>query len=227
METFQINEPGKIEVIIVDDHPVVCHGIAQIIAQDDGLHVCAIAEDARTGFEAIKKHKPDVAIIDISLKDISGIELIKWVKDQDLNVAMLVISMHDEAVYAERALKAGALGYLMKQESPDKIIQAIRQILKGEIYVSDSVAKRMMRHLINAPNDKDTSIDRLSDRELEVFQLIGQGLKSKQIAEKLCLSVKTIETYQSNLKEKLILNSALELAQYAVQWMHQEVLLKH
>jgi DNA-binding NarL/FixJ family response regulator len=221
METFQINEPGKIEVIIVDDHPVVCHGIAQIIAQDDSLHVCAIAEDAKTGFEAIKKHKPDVAIIDISLKDISGIELIKWVKDQDLNVAMLVISMHDEAVYAERALKAGALGYLMKQESPDKIIQAIRQILKGEIYVSDSVAKRMMRHLLKGHDEKTMPIDRLSDRELEVFQLIGKGLKPKQIADKLCLSIKTVETYQSNIKEKLSLKNAFELTQYAVQWMQQ------
>lgn len=212
------------DVVIVDDHPVVCHGLAQIIAQDENLYVCAEAEDAKTGFEAIKKHKPSIAIIDISLKDISGIDLIKWVKGLNFKVAMLVISIHDESVYAERALKAGAQGYLMKQESPDKIIQAIHQILKGEIYMSDSVAKRMMRHLINTSNDKVTSIDRLSDRELEVFQLIGQGLKSKQIAEKLCLSVKTIETYQSNLKEKLILNSASELAQYAVQWVQQKAI---
>jgi DNA-binding NarL/FixJ family response regulator len=225
LESLQNKKQEKVRIVIVDDHPVVCHGLAQIIAHDANLHVCAEAEDAKTGFEAIKKHKPHIAIIDISLKDISGIELIKWVKGlRDFNVLMLVISIHDESVYAERALKAGAQGYLMKQESPDKIIQAIHQILKGEIYVSDSVAKRMMRHLINASNDKVTSIDRLSDRELEVFQLIGQGLKPKQIAEKLFLSVKTIETYQSNLKEKLILNSAFELAQYAVQWMQQKAI---
>ena len=221
METPPNNNLGKIEIIIIDDHPVVCQGLAQIVSQDDNLHVCAIAEDAKTGFEAIKKHKPDVAIIDISLKDISGIELIKWVKDLDLNVAMLVISIHDEAVYAERALKAGALGYLMKQESPDKIIQAIRQILKGEIYVSDSVAKRMMRHLLKGHDEKTMPIDRLSDRELEVFQMIGRGFKPKQIANKLCLSIKTVETYQSNIKEKLFLKNAFELAQYAVQWMQQ------
>ena len=222
MENSRTNRSGKIKVIIVDDHPVVCQGLAQIVSQDENLHVCAEAEDAKTAFKAIKKHRPDIAIIDISLKDISGLELIKWVKGLDFKVAMLVISVHDESIYAERALKAGADGYLMKQESPDKIIQAIRQILKGEIYISDSIAKRLIRHLLKGHGEKATPIDSLSDRELEVLQLLGRGFKPKQIADKLCLSIKTIETYQSNIKEKLFLNNAFELAQYAVQWMRQK-----
>jgi DNA-binding NarL/FixJ family response regulator len=222
MGTPQNNKSGKTKVIIVDDHPVVRHGLEQIISQDENLEVCAKAEDAKSAFEAIKKHRPEIAIIDISLKDISGIELIKWVKGLDFKVAMLVISVHDESIYAERALKAGAHGYLMKQESPDKIIQAIRQILKGEIYISDCVAKRLIRHLLKRDDERATPIDSLSDRELEVFQLLGRGFKPKQIAAQLCLSIKTIETYQSNIKEKLDLNSAFELAQYAVQWMQRK-----
>lgn len=211
----------KIKVVIVDDHPVVRQGLSQLISQDDAFLVCAEAEDARTGFEAVKTHRPDIAIIDISLKDISGIELIKWVKGLDFPVAMLVISMHDESVYAERALKAGAHGYLMKQESPDKIIEAINRVLRGDIYVSDPIAKRMIRHAVSGRAGTVSPVDALSDRELEVFQMIGKGLKPKQIAGKLNLSIKTIETYQSNIKEKLLLGSAGDLAQFAVSWMKQ------
>lgn len=218
MEKSSKSTPEKIRVVIVDDHPVVRQGLAQIISQNETLQVCAEAADAKSGFDAIKKHRPHIAIIDISLTDISGIELIKWVKGLDFKVAMLVISIHDESVYAQRALKAGADGYLMKQESPDKIIEAIRRILNGDIFVSDSMAKRMMRHLVKGHDEGVPSVESLSDREFEVFQLVGQGFKPKQIAEKLCLSIKTIETYQSNIKEKLFLSNSFELAQFAIQW---------
>ena len=218
MEKSSKSTPEKIRVVIVDDHPVVSQGLAQIISQNETLQVCAEAADAKSGFDAIKKHRPHIAIIDISLTDISGIELIKWVKGLDFKVAMLVISIHDESVYAQRALKAGADGYLMKQESPDKIIEAIRRILNGDIFVSDSMAKRMMRHLVKGHDEGVPSVESLSDREFEVFQLVGQGFKPKQIAEKLCLSIKTIETYQSNIKEKLFLSNSFELAQFAIQW---------
>jgi DNA-binding NarL/FixJ family response regulator len=218
VEKSSKSTPEKIRVVIVDDHPVVRQGLAQIISQNETLQVCAEAADAKSGFDAIKKHRPHIAIIDISLTDISGIELIKWVKGLDFKVAMLVISIHDESVYAQRALKAGADGYLMKQESPDKIIEAIRRILNGDIFVSDSMAKRMMRHLVKGHDEGVPSVESLSDREFEVFQLVGQGFKPKQIAEKLCLSIKTIETYQSNIKEKLFLSNSFELAQFAIQW---------
>jgi DNA-binding NarL/FixJ family response regulator len=212
------SENGKqhnIKIVIVDDHPVVRHGLARIIEQDKRMDVCAEADGAHSGLAVIKQHRPDIAIIDISLKDISGLELIK---ELDINVFMLVISIHDESVYAERALKAGAHGYLMKQESPDNIIKAIYRILDGEVYVSDFIVKRMMRRIVRGGSDKGTVIDKLSDRELEVFQLIGKGFKPKQIADKLCLSVKTIETYQSNLKNKLMLDNTSDLLQFAIQW---------
>jgi len=221
METSRNRNPEKKKVVIIDDHPVVRQGISLVISQEDAFAVCAEAEDAGAGFEAIKKHKPDIAIVDISLKDISGIELIKWIKGLDFKVAVLVISMHDETVYAERALKAGAQGYLMKQEPPDKIIEAIHKVLCGEIYVSESVAKRMVRHLINGRAEKPSIIDALSDRELEVFQMIGRGFMPKEIAVKLCLSIKTIETYQANIKEKLLLGTSKELMRFAVGWMKQ------
>ena len=219
MNNSENSKQKKIKIVIVDDHPVVRHGLARIIEQDKRMDVCAEADDAHTGLAAIKQHRPDIAIIDISLKDISGLELIKWVKELGINVFMLVISIHDESVYAERALKAGAHGYLMKQESPDNIIKAIYRILEGEVYVSDFIVKRMMRRIVRGESDKGTLIDKLSDRELEVFQLIGKGFKPKQIAGKLCLSVKTIETYQSNLKNKLMLDNTSDLLQYAIQWL--------
>jgi DNA-binding NarL/FixJ family response regulator len=212
----------KIRIVIIDDHPVVRHGLVRIIEQDERMDVCAEAEDAAAGLASIKQHRPDIAIIDISLKDISGLELIKWVKGLDFPVFMLVISIHDESIYAERALKAGAHGYLMKQESPDNIIKAIYRILDSEIYVSDSIVKRIMRRIARGDGDKGTIIDRLSDRELEVFQLIGKGFKPKQIAGQLCLSVKTIETYQSNLKQKLMLTSTSDLMRYAIQWLNRK-----
>jgi DNA-binding NarL/FixJ family response regulator len=222
LENTENSSQKKIRIVIVDDHPVVRHGLAQIIAQDADMHVCAEAEDAAAGLAAIKQHRPDIAIIDLSLKDISGLELIKWVKELDFNVFMLVISIHDESIYAERALKAGAHGYLMKQETPDNIIKAIYRILEGEVYVSDFIVKRVVRRFARGHAGKGSVMDSLSDRELEVFQLIGKGYKPKQIADKLCLSVKTIETYQSNLKQKLMLGNASDLTQYAIQWLSRK-----
>jgi DNA-binding NarL/FixJ family response regulator len=169
--------------------------------------------------QAIKELNPGMAIVDISLKETSGMELIKDIKVQYPNLAVLALSMHDESLYAERALRAGAKGYIMKAEATENVVTAIRKVLDGQIYVSDRMAAKMMRRLVGGGPDVGASaIDRLSDRELEVFRLIGQGYGSRQIAERLHLSIKTIETYRAHIKEKLNLADAAELLQYAIQW---------
>jgi DNA-binding NarL/FixJ family response regulator len=170
--------------------------------------------------KAIKELGPSMAVVDISLRETSGIELIKDINVQYPNLPVLALSMHDESLYAERALRAGAKGYIMKAEATEKVITAIRKILNGEIYVSDKMAAKMMRKLVGAKAEISTSsVERLSDRELEVFHLIGKGYGTRQISERLHLSVKTIETYRAHIKEKLSLANAAELLRYAIQWV--------
>jgi DNA-binding NarL/FixJ family response regulator len=171
--------------------------------------------------KAISKQEPALVVVDVSLKDSNGIELIKDIKVQHPDTTVLVLSMHDESVYAERALRAGANGYIMKQEASEKIIQAIRTVLNGQVYLSDKMAANVMNKLVGAKADVGVSaIDRLSDRELEVFTLIGHGRGTRQIAQKLHLSIKTIETYRAHIKEKLNLADATELLQHAIQWIN-------
>jgi len=215
---------GKTRVLVVDDHPIVRQGLVQMIDHEDDLEVCGQAEDAYTALQAIDKLKPDVAIVDISLKGTSGIELMKNVKAQYPAVKMLALSMHDETLYAERALKAGAGGYIMKHESPEKVIKAIRRVLAGEIYVSENMTARMVHKLVDGSESGATGIDSLTDRELEVFRLIGLGHGTRQIAEELFLSVKTIESYRAHIKEKLALDNATELIQHAIQWVNSSKL---
>ncbi len=216
-------EREKTKIIIVDDHPIIRKGLSDLINQEKDLEVCGQAEDAHEGLQAIKTLNPDMVVVDISLKETSGIELIKDIKTQHPNLPVLALSMHDESLYAERALRAGAKGYIMKAEATEKVITAIRKVLRGELYVSDRMAAKMVRKLVGSgPAVGSSPIDRLTDRELEVFLLIGQGRGTRQIAEKLHLSVKTIETYRAHMKDKLNLENAAELLQYAIRWVNSQ-----
>ena len=212
-------ETHKIKVLIVDDHPVVRDGLTSLINHEEDLYVCGEAGEAHQALGLITELKPDVVIVDITLGDSDGIELTKDIKARHAKLPVIVLSMHDESIYAERVLHAGARAYLMKDAVSDKIITAIRTVLSGEIYVSDIMAKKLLRKL--AGNNTDTikdSTDNLTDREFEVFRLIGQGHKSSRIAQRMHLSVKTVETYHSRIKEKLDIANAAELLQYAIKW---------
>jgi DNA-binding NarL/FixJ family response regulator len=212
--------PDKSKILIVDDHPIVRQGLAELVNHENDLAVCGQAEDAHQAMKAIKELRPNIAVVDISLRETSGIELIKDINVQYPNLPVLALSMHDESLYAERALRAGAKGYIMKAEATEKVITAIRKILGGEVYVSDKMAAKMVRKLVGHRTEISTSpIERLSDRELEVFNLIGKGYGTRQISERLHLSIKTIETYRAHIKEKLNLANAAELLQYAIQWV--------
>ena len=206
-------------IMVVDDHPIVRQGLTQLISSEQGLEVCAEASDAAEALKLLAETRPDLIIVDISLNSGNGIELIKQIKVRDENVRMLVSSMHDESLFAERALRAGAMGYINKAETTDKVFDAIRQVLAGKIYLSARMTDRMLCRAIGSEEHLSGSpIDSLSDRELEVFELIGQGLTTRQIAAKLHLSPKTVETYRENIKSKLNLNNATELTRHAVQW---------
>lgn len=209
----------KTQILIIDDHPVVREGLEAILDHEQDLRVCGQAEDADGALEAIADLKPDIAIVDISLKNSDGIELTKTIKARYPKIFVIVLSMHDESVYAERVLLAGAQAYLMKDAASENIVTAIRRVLRGDIYVSEAVSSKFL-HII--ASDKTgmtkTPIETLSDREFETFRLIGQGLKASQIAAQLHLSVKTIETYRSRIKEKLGLSNAAQLLQYSIAW---------
>jgi DNA-binding NarL/FixJ family response regulator len=210
----------KIRVLVVDDHPIVRQGLSQLINQEPDLMVCGQAEDARTALDAIDPSQPDILIVDVSLDGPDGIELLKTIRAKDARLPVLILSMHDESLYAERALRAGANGYIMKQEATERVLVAIRQILRGEVYVSERMAKKMVQQFIGGSGvSRRSIIDELTDRELEVFRLIGQGHGTRQIAEELHLSVKTVESYYAHIKEKLFLKNARELVQHAVQWV--------
>lgn len=217
------NDEDKRTIVIVDDHPIVRRGLADLINHEDDLLVCGQAADAYEAMDAIEALKPDLAIVDISLKGKSGMEAIMDIKIKHPNLPVLVLSMHDEALYAERALRAGAKGYIMKQEATEKVITAIRKVLGGQVYVSDGMAAKIVNRFAGTVRDAGASaIDRLSDRELEVFRLIGEGYGTRQIAERLHLSIKTIETYRAHIKGKVSLSSAAELLRYAVQWVSSQ-----
>jgi len=213
----------RTRVLLVDDHAVVRFGIGQLINREPDLQVCGEEEDASKALSAINNLKPDLVIADISLKDSSGLELMRNIKAQYPKMPVLVVSAHDESIYAEIAFRAGALGYLMKEEALEKVITALRRVLSGAIYVSDSLAARMLQRQVRGQTDINQSpVKSLSDREMEVFQLIGQWKKTREIAEELHLSVKTIEYYREQIKRKLDLKSAGELTHYATSWVQRE-----
>ena len=209
----------RAKVLLVDDHPIVRRGLAQMINQEMDLIICGEAESTQEALEVIELQKPNIALVDLSLKDDSGLELIKDIKARFPEVLTLVLSMHDEVFYAERVLRAGAKGYIMKQRATNQVLVAIRRVLAGEIYLSDAMSSKVLHDITGKkPERAGSFIDRLSDRELEVFRLIGTGLGTRQIAEKLSRSVKTVETYRGNIRLKLSLKNSSALVQNAIQW---------
>jgi len=207
-------------VLIVDDHPMMRQGLAQLIDSEPDLSVCAEADTAQQAFELITAQQPDLALVDISLPDKTGLELIRHVQAVRPSLPLLVVSMHDEVVYAERVLRAGARGYIMKQEGGKKLKEAIRQVLAGKIYVSEKMSARILEGFSGRRTAEDSSpVGKLSDREFEVFQLTGQGKGTREIADHLHLSVKTVEVHRGSIKEKLGLKSATELVRYSVRWL--------
>ena len=209
---------GK-RVLIVDDHPMMRQGLAQLIDNEPDLKVVAEADTGGEGLDIVVGQKLDLALIDISLPDKNGLELIKDIHTLKAELPILIVSMHDEALYAERVLRAGARGYIMKQEGGLKLLQAIRQVLTGQIYVSEKMSARILESFSGHRREESSSpVARLSDREFEVFQLIGQGRGTKEIAEHLKLSVKTVEVHRAKIKEKLSLQTATDLVRFAVRW---------
>ena len=219
----KLSVKSKRTVFVIDDHPIVREGLTQLINREPDLTVCGTAEDIYEALKAMQTLKPDIALADISLKGADGIELIKNLKIRMPALPVLVLSIHDESIYAPRALRAGARGFIMKQEATENVLLALRRVLSGEIYLSKRMANKMLQQFVGAPGTAQKfSIDRLSDRELEVFRLIGQGHGTRRIAEELRLSVKTVELYREHIKEKITLSDASELVQHAIQWLQRE-----
>ena len=215
---------SKARILLVDDHAVVRFGMTQLISHQPDLEVCGEEEDAAQAMGAIATLKPDLVIADLSLKDSSGLELLRNIKAEHPKLPVLVISVHDETVYAEIAFRAGALGYLMKGEAVARILTAIRQVLEGKIYVSEGLAAKLLHKQIRGQSDTIISpVGKLSDRELEVFQLIGYWKGTRQIAAELHLSIKTIEYYRDQIKKKLGFGNATELTQAATAWVQKEM----
>ena len=209
----------RYRVFLVDDHPIVRQGLTLLINQEPDLVVCGEAEAAWPVPAALAALNPDVLVLDISLNGPDGLDLLKSIRATDTNLPILVLSMHDESLYAERALRAGANGYIMKQEATERVLVAIRRILRREVYVSDRIANAMLQQLVSKQNHSPQSlVSTLSDRELEVFRLIGDGHGTREIAEQLRLSIKTVESYQAHIKDKLSLPSARALMQRAIEW---------
>lgn len=209
----------RTRILLCDDHPIVREHLAGLISQQADLEVCASVKSAEEAIRAAASAKPDVAIIDLSLKETSGMELLKDLRDQYPDVQVLVLSMHDEALFAERVLRAGARGYITKQEGTARILLAIRRILAGNIYTSDKLSRYILNKAARGRPSAPSAVDDFTDRELEVFQLIGRGHSTRLIADELDVDVKTIETYRARIKEKLGVSTATELLQYAIGWV--------
>lgn len=213
----------KKRVLVVDDHPLLRLGIAQLIQQEDDFELCGEAESGEAAIDKIVELEPDIAIVDLTLGDIHGIELIKKLNISHPKLPILVLSMHDEALYAERALRAGARGYIMKQEMTNQVVNGLRRILDGMVFLSENMSSRLLNKMIEGKLEAGSSpLDHLSDRELEVFQLMGKGLSTREIAEKLFLSTNTVDTYRRSLKKKLDLDTTAELLRYAIQWDQEQ-----
>lgn len=212
-----------IRIVVVDDHPLMRKGLVMSLEADSDLEVCGQASSAEDGLGIVEKLNPDLVMVDISLPGMSGLEMIKQIHAIRPSIKTLVVSRHDESLYAERAIRAGAKGYVMKLEAPDVMIKAVRKVMSGGIYVSDEINERLLLSMASGhENLAQSPLEILSDRELEVFELTGRGFGTRDIAEKLHLSVKTVESYRARIKIKLNLGSAAELMQHAVQWVESE-----
>jgi DNA-binding NarL/FixJ family response regulator len=209
----------KRRVFIVDDHAIVRQGLTLLLDREPDFVVCGDAQEAQAALHAITTLQPEILIVDISLQGPDGLDLVKTVRSRGALLPILVLSMHDELIYAERAVRAGANGYIMKQEATDRVLTALRRILDGEIYLSERAASRIVQQYVRGSHEGQRStLAGLSDRELEVFRLIGEGHTTRHIADELHLSIKTVETYQAHIKEKLSLRNARELVQRAIEW---------
>ena len=222
MEPNEKEKPAR--VLIVDDHPALREALALRIGRHPDLEVCGEAADAGEALRLVDETRPDVAVVDLSLKSGDGLDLIKRIKDRDDRVRMLVWSMHSESLYAERALRAGAMGYVNKDQATGTIIEAIRRVLEGKVWLSEAMSERMLQRAVGPGRTEaaGSPVDALADRELEVFRLIGEGLKTSEIADRLHLSVKTVETYRDRIRKKLDLASGAELARHATEWVLKE-----
>lgn len=214
----------KTRILVVDDHPMMRQGLAALINNEPDLIICCEAENAAQAMEAIAEKKPDMVLADITLPDKSGLELIKDIQALHPGMRVLVISMHDESLYAERVLRAGGRGYIMKQEGGKRLMEGIRQVLAGQIYVSEKMSRRILELFSgqHAGSNGSSPVEKLTDREFEVFQHIGAGKSTRDIAEKLHLSVKTVEVHRLHIKDKLAIRTAPELIRYAVRWVESQ-----
>jgi DNA-binding NarL/FixJ family response regulator len=213
--------PAPVRILVVDDHPVVRLGIRQMIAAEPGLSVCGEAESATKALELAKSSRADLAIVDLSLGDGSGLDLIRSLRETTPELKVLVLSMHDEALFAERVLRAGAHGYIMKQEAIDGLVHAIQEVLAGRRFVSTRMSQVILERIGHDAPASGDRLAHLTDRELEVFELIGRGLNTATIADRLEISIKTVETYRSNIRAKLDLKDATELIRYAATWIER------
>lgn len=210
----------KKRILLVDDHPIMRHGLAQLIRAEEGLDVCGDAGTAAEGLRAVGGCKPDLVVVDLTLPDKNGLELLKDIQAQHPGTLCIVLSMHDESVYAERALRAGARGYVMKEAAADHLVGAIRRVLAGSIYVSETMASRMLEGITSSRSKPTTSlIDRLTDRELEILEMIGKGVATKHIAERLSISARTVEAHRAHIKEKIGITDGAALVRFAVNWV--------
>ncbi len=222
MKSRRATKASRKRIFIVDDHPMMRDGLRALISGESDLEVCGEAEDALPALEQIAKLKPDLAIVDITLRSTSGLELIKDLKNHAPDVPALVISMHDESLYAERVLRAGGRGYVMKQEGGKKLMEAIRQVLSGQTYISSKISAKIVDAFSGRHSGNLSPVESLTDREFQVFQLIGGGLSTKEIADKLHVSAKTVEVHRVNIKQKLNIGTAPELIRFAVRWAESQ-----
>lgn len=212
-------ENKSVRIVLVDDHPLMREGLAEVLRREEDFEICGEAEDRAQALEVIKATRPDLAIVDLALKNSHGLELIKDLSALYPKLRTLVVSMHDEFVNAERVIRAGASGYITKQEATTKILQAVRCVLSGEIYLSERAAVQIATKATGrSRGGSGLTVDGLTDRELQVFELVGRGHSTRQIAEQLKLDISTIETYRARIKEKLNLQDSLELLQCAIRW---------
>ena len=210
--------PNAVRIVIVDDHPMVRERLAEIINREADMKVCGEAEDRPNALEVIGREQPDLAIVDLTLKRSNGLDLIKDLRAMHPELRILVVSMQEENLYAERVIRAGAHGYITKQEATRKILEALRLVLSGKVYLSDALSADILSRMVGKSKAPGSSFELLTDRELQVFDLVGQGFGTRQIAEQLGLDVKTVETYRARIKDKLELKDASELLRTAIAW---------
>lgn len=225
MQRSRTSEKSVKRIVLIDDHPIMRHGLAQLIRAEDGLDVIGEAGTAREGLEVVGKLRPDLAVVDLTLPDKNGLELVKDIRAMHPSTQCIVLSMHDETLYGERALRAGARGYVMKEAAADHLVTAIHKVLGGALYVSESLNARMLEQVTGASRSKATGMDALTDRELEILGLIGKGVATKIIAAQLSISARTVEAHRAHIKEKLGMTDGAALVRYAVQWVESRAKL--